>query len=52
MKQNDWLVATLNNPTFEVGDFQHILDMNLDNTQMLSKDQYLKSRYIRENPIF
>lgn len=52
MKQNDWIVATLNNPTFDAGDFQHILDMNLDNTQMLSRDQYLKSRYIRENPNF
>ena len=52
MKQNDWIVATINNPTFDVGDFQHVLDMNLDNTQMLSRDQYLKSRYIRENPNF
>lgn len=52
MKENDWIVATLNNPTFDVGDFQNILDMNLDNTQMLSREQYLKSNYIRENPNF
>lgn len=52
MKQNDWIVANINNPTFDAGDFQHISDMTLDNTQMLSKDQYLKSRYIRENDMF
>lgn len=52
MKQNDWIVATINNPTFDAGDFQHISDMTLDNTQLLSKDQYLKSRYIRENDLF
>jgi hypothetical protein len=32
MKQNDWIVAALNNPTFTVGDFQNIANMNLDNT--------------------
>ena len=52
MKQNDWIVATINNPTFDAGDFQYISDMTLDNTQLLSKDQYLKSRYIRENDLF
>lgn len=52
MKQNDWIVATINNPTFDADDFQHISDMTLDNTQLLSKDQYLKSRYIRENDLF
>ena len=52
MKQNDWIVASINNPTFDAGDFQHISDMTLDNTQLLSKDQYLKSRYIRENDLF
>lgn len=52
MKQNDWIVATLNNPTFDAGDFQNISDMTLDNTQMLSRDQYLKSRFIRENDRF
>ena len=52
MKQNDWIVAVLNNPTFTVGDFQNIADMNLDNTQLLSKEDYLKSSFIRENPAF
>jgi hypothetical protein len=32
MKENDWIVATLNNPTFDAGDFQYISDMSLDNT--------------------
>lgn len=52
MKENDWIIATMNNPTFDVGDFQYIADMTLDNTQLLSKDQYLKSKYIRESDLF
>lgn len=52
MKQNDWIVASLNNPTFDAGDFQYISDMTLDNTQLLSKDQYLKSKFIRGNDRF
>ena len=52
MKQNDWIVATLNNPTFTVGDFQNISNMNLENTQLLSKDEYLKSNFIRDNQAF
>lgn len=52
MKQNDWIVATLNNPTFTVGDFQNIADMTLDNTQFLSRDEYLKSDFIRQNDAF
>lgn len=52
MKQNDWIVAVLNNPTFTVGDFQNIADMTLDNTQLLSKEEYLRSNFIRENPAF
>jgi len=32
MKQNDWIVATLNNPEFDATDFKNIQDMSLDNT--------------------
>ena len=43
---NDWIVANINNSDFTVGDFHDIADM------MLSKDKYLKSDYIKNNPLF
>lgn len=49
---NDWLVANINNPDFDVVDFKNIADMTIDNTQMLSRNEYLKSNYIKNNPIF
>lgn len=49
---NDWLVANLNNPDFTVSDFKDIVDMSLDNTQFLKKDQYLKSDFIKNNSAF
>lgn len=52
MKQNDWIIANINNPTFDVGDFQNILDMNLSNTQLLDKDKYLNNKKVRENSLF
>ena len=51
MKQNDWIVATLNNPNFSIDDFKDI-GLNLENTQILPIDEYLKSNYIKENPNF
>lgn len=50
--KNDWIVANLNNPDFTVSDFQNIADMSTSNTQMLSKDQYLKSDFIKSNEAF
>ena len=49
---NDWIVANLNNPDFTVSDFQNIADMSTSNTQLLSKDQYLKSDFIKNNDAF
>lgn len=49
---NDWIVANLNNPDFSVSDFQNIADMSVSNTQMLTKDEYLKSDYIKNNDAF
>lgn len=49
---NDWLVANLNNPDFSISDFKDIADMSIDNTQFLKKDQYLKSDFIKNNPVF
>ena len=51
MKQNDWIVANINNPNFSAEDFQDA-GMSLDNTQMLSRDEYLKSKFITDNPNF
>lgn len=52
MKQNDWIVATINNPTYDSQDFQYLAGLTLDNTQLLSKDEYLKSQFIRNNEAF
>lgn len=52
MKQNDWLVANINNPTYDSQDFRYISGLTLDNTQMLSKEDYLKSDFIRNNEAF
>ena len=51
MKQNDWIVASLNNPDFSVQDFKNV-GMNLDNTQILPMENYLNSSFITENPMF
>lgn len=52
MKQNDWIVATVNNPTYDSQDFQYLSGLTLDNTQLLPKEAYLKSSFIRENQAF
>ena len=51
MKQNDWIVANINNPNFSSSDFQDA-GLSSDNTQMLSEDDYLKSKFITDNPNF
>ena len=52
MAKNDWIVAGLNNPDFTPYDFSTIADLTLDNTQMLSKDEYLKSDFIKNHDMF
>ena len=49
---NDWIVANINNSDFTVSDFHDIADMDINNTQMLSQESYLKSDYIKSNPLF
>ena len=46
---NDWIVANINNSDFTVSDFHDIANMDINNTQMLSREQYLKSDYIKNN---
>lgn len=52
MIKNDWIVAGLNNPDFTSYDFSTIADMNLNNTQILSVDEYLKSNFIKNHEMF
>ena len=52
MKENDWIVANINNPEFTASDFKNIQGLNLDNTQLLPLEEYLKSDYILNNDLF
>lgn len=52
MIKNDWIVAGLNNPEFTPYDFSTIAELTLDNTQMLSADEYLKSNFIKNHDLF
>ena len=52
MKENDWIVANINNPEFTVSDFKDIVGLSLDNTQLLPFDEYLKYNKITSNPQF
>ena len=52
MAKNDWIVAGLNNPDFTPYDFSTIADMDLNNTQMLSANEYLKSDFIKNHDMF
>ena len=49
---NDWIVANINNPDFETSDFRNVADMNLNNTQLLKAEEYMKSDFIKYNPLF
>lgn len=51
-KQNDWIIATMNNPELDTFDFKNLANMSLDNTQLLSKDAYLNSTEVRNNQLF
>lgn len=48
MKENDWIIATMNNPEYDNTDFQ-IVGMNLNNTQLLSRQEYLKSDLVKQH---
>ena len=52
MAKNDWIVAGLNNPEFTPYDFSTIAELNLNNTQMLSADEYMKSNFIQNHDMF
>ena len=48
MKENDFLVAVINNPSFTIYDFLNISGLNTYNTQFLSFERYCRSNYIRQ----
>jgi hypothetical protein len=52
MAKNDWIVASINNPDFTPYDFSTIAEMSLNNTQMLSEQEYLKSNFIKNHELF
>lgn len=45
MKENDWILANINNPDFSVKDFK-MANLDASNTQLLSSDEYKKSQTI------
>lgn len=49
---NDWIIANINNPDFSIADFQHIADMNSENTQLLKYEDYLKKDFIVNHDAF
>ena len=52
MKQNDWIVANINNPEFTEADFKNIQGLSIDNTQLLPMESYLNSKFITDNDLF
>ena len=52
MKQNDYIVANILNPTFSNQDFKDILGMDLENTQLLPYSSYTSSQFITQNEAF
>jgi len=50
--KNDWIIANINNPDFTAGDFKNIGGFDLENTELLPMEKYLKSDKIIQNPIF
>ena len=45
-KENDFMVAVLNNPTFSLFDFISVAEMHERNTQFLDESTYTKSNFI------
>ena len=45
-KENDFMVAVLNNPTFSLFDFISVAEMHERNTQFLDESRYTKSNFI------
>ena len=50
-KQNDWVLETLQNPTFTQEDFRSI-GIDATNTSIYSKDKYINSPLIQQMPQF
>lgn len=48
MAKRDWLLENLNNPNLDVFELTQLGELNTDNTQFLSKAEYLKHDKVRE----
>lgn len=51
MKEFDWMLESINNPSFTNSDFKSV-GINMNNTSLLSKEDYKNSTVIKENPVF
>lgn len=49
--ENDFLLSSLLNPTYDTG-MLRAAGLNMDNTQLLSKQEYLSSNFIKDNDAF
>lgn len=47
IKQNDWIIAGITNPDVSVNEFI-LSGVNIDNTQLLTADEYKKSNFIKD----
>lgn len=47
MKENDWLLNTLSNPTFGISDFKNV-GLTVDNTSLEQEDTYKNMPFIQE----
>ena len=48
MFQKDWILENIANPTYDISDLVSLGSVNTDNTQFLSKEQYKKFDFIKE----
>lgn len=48
MIQHDWLLENLANPDLDIFELTSLGELSTDNTQFLSKEDYLKSNFVKE----
>lgn len=52
MPNKDWIVESINNPEFTAMDFYDFTDMTPENVQILSKEDYKQTNFIKNNDAF
>lgn len=46
--KNDWIIASIKNPSFDAADMKNVIGLNLNNTQLLAKEDYYNSPDVQE----